>query len=69
MLSIEESDNYIQNDCQQNRKHTGGHNGEVKQTTASFDADVTGQSTQGNSESGSKKHSPTDQDQHNPTNH
>jgi hypothetical protein len=69
LLSVEESNDYIQNDGEQNRKHTGGHDGKVKQPTTSFDPDVSGQSSKGDAESPGKPHSPADQDQYDPTNH
>jgi hypothetical protein len=47
MLSIEESDNDVQNNRQQNRKHTGSYNRKVKQTIASLDANIARQSSNG----------------------
>jgi hypothetical protein len=67
-LSIEEPDNDVQDNSKQYRKQAGGHNGKVKKAAASLDADVTGQPANGESQPGSKKHSPTDQDQDHPTN-
>jgi hypothetical protein len=66
-LSIEKSDNDIQNNGQQYRKQARGHNGKVKQAAASLDADITGQSSKGDSQPGSEKDSPADQDQDHPT--
>jgi hypothetical protein len=48
-LSIEKSDKDVQNNRQQNRKQTGSHDGKVKRATASFDANVAGQPSKGDS--------------------
>jgi hypothetical protein len=68
-LSIEESDNDIQDNCQQNRQHTGSYNGKVKQATTSFEPDIARQPSKRNSQSSSEKHPPADQDQDDPANH
>src|SRR5215213_3847999 len=69
MLSIEESDNDVQNNGQQNRKHTRSDNGKVKQATASLDADIPRQSPKRNPQSRSQIYSPTNQDHDDPANY
>jgi hypothetical protein len=68
-LSIEESDNNVQNNRQHNGKHTRSHNRKVKEAVPSFDADIAGQSSQGNPKFRGQIHSPTDQDQDDPANY
>jgi hypothetical protein len=60
--SIEESDNDVQNNGQQNRKQTGGHDGKVKKAIASLNANIARQAAKGNSQPRSQIYSPTDQD-------
>jgi len=58
---IQKSDNDIQNDGQQDRKQTGSHDGKVKESVASLNSNIAGQSPEGNSQPRSQIDTTTDQ--------